>query len=75
MIKVAIFPLLSGMPFLFPWVYEQGLERLRKIFQLQPIEFPTAVKAQNIYLKTPKLERMMSIMHLQTLQSKVLSKQ
>lgn len=40
--KVAIVSPSSGMPFLFPWVYEQGIDRLRKIFQLEPVEFPTA---------------------------------
>ena len=38
--KVAIVSPSSGMPFLYPWVYEQGLERLKDIFQIQPIEFP-----------------------------------
>ena len=29
--KVAIVSPSSGMPFLFPWVYEQGLQQLDKI--------------------------------------------
>lgn len=40
--RVAIISPSSGMPFLFPWVYEQGIERLKNVFQLEPVEFPTA---------------------------------
>jgi hypothetical protein len=43
------------MPFLFPWVYEQGLDRLRKIFQLEPIEFPTARQNPEFLSKNPKV--------------------
>jgi muramoyltetrapeptide carboxypeptidase LdcA involved in peptidoglycan recycling len=34
--KVAIISPSSGMPFLFPWVYKQGLNRIREIFKLIP---------------------------------------
>lgn len=52
--KVAIVSPSSGMPFLFPWVYEQGLDRLKEIFQLQPIEFPTARKSPEYLSQNPK---------------------
>ncbi len=40
--KVAIISPSSGMPFLFPWVYQQGLDQLKEVIQLQPVEFPSA---------------------------------
>ncbi len=40
--KVAIISPSSGLPHLFPWVYEQGLDRIKEVFELDPIEFPTA---------------------------------
>ncbi|WP_154017771.1 hypothetical protein [Candidatus Protochlamydia phocaeensis] len=43
--KVAIVSPSSGMPFLFPWVYKQGLNRIKKIFKLIPVEFPTACQS------------------------------
>jgi len=52
--KVAIISPSSGIPFFFPWVYEQGLDRLRKIFQLEPIEFPTACQSPEYLSKNPK---------------------
>ena len=30
--RVAILSPSSGMPFVFPWVYEQGLNRVRDVF-------------------------------------------
>lgn len=39
--KVAILSPSSGLPGLFPWVQDLGLERLRDIFSLDPIEYPT----------------------------------
>ena len=42
--KVAILSPSSGLPELFPAVFEQGLQRLRTIFQLIPIEYPTTRK-------------------------------
>ena len=41
--RVAIISPSSGMPFLFPWVYEQGIDRLKNIFILEPVEFSTAL--------------------------------
>lgn len=52
--KVAIISPSSGMPYVFPWVYEQGLKRLREIFQLQPVEFPTAKQSPEYLSKNPK---------------------
>ena len=31
----------AGLPGLFPHVYEQGLRRLREVFDLVPVEYPT----------------------------------
>ncbi len=52
--KVAIVSPSSGMPFLFPWVYEQGLDRLKKVFQLEPVEFPTARQSPEYLSRNPK---------------------
>lgn len=40
--KVAILSPSLGLPHIFPWVYEQGLDRIRDVFGLEPIEYPTA---------------------------------
>ena len=42
--KVAILSPSSGLPGLFPAVFEQGLQRLQDIFQLIPVEYPTTRK-------------------------------
>lgn len=52
--KVAIISPSSGMPFLFPWVYEQGLDRLKQVFQLEPIEFPTARQSPEYLSQNPQ---------------------
>lgn len=52
--KVAIVSPSSGIPHLFPWVYEQGLERLRNIFQLEPIEYPTARQSPQYLTEHPE---------------------
>ena len=52
--KVAIISPSSGMPFLFPWVYEQGLKRIRELFQLEPVEFPTALQSPEYLSQNPK---------------------
>lgn len=33
--KVAIVSPSSGMPHIFPWVYEQGLNRIKEVFQYE----------------------------------------
>lgn len=52
--KVAILSPSTGLPFLFPWVYEQGLQRMRDIFQLEPVEFPTARQSPEYLSKNPQ---------------------
>lgn len=52
--KVAIVSPSSGLPSLFPWVYAQGLERMRTLFKLEPIEFPTALQTPEYLSKNPK---------------------
>jgi muramoyltetrapeptide carboxypeptidase LdcA involved in peptidoglycan recycling len=42
--KVAILSPSAGLPEIFPAVYEQGLQRLRDLFQLIPVEYPTTRK-------------------------------
>lgn len=39
--KVAVLSPSNGLPGLFPWVQDLGLERLREIFKLEPVEYPT----------------------------------
>jgi len=53
--KVAIVSPSSGMPFLFPWVYEQGINRIKEIFQLQPVEFPSALQSPERLSQNPKM--------------------
>lgn len=52
--KVAIISPSSGMPFLFPWVYKQGLNRIREIFKLVPVEFPTACQSPEYLSRNPQ---------------------
>ncbi len=52
--KIAVVSPSSGMPFLFPWVYDQGLRRLREIFELEPVEFPTARQSPEFLSQNPK---------------------
>ena len=52
--QVAIISPSSGMPFLFPWVYEQGLKRIKDVFHLEPVEFPTARKSPDYLSQHPK---------------------
>lgn len=52
--KVAIVSPSAGLPFVFPWVYEQGLKRIKEVFQLEPIEFPTARQSPEFLSKNPQ---------------------
>lgn len=52
--KVAILSPSAGLPHLFPWVYEQGLQRIKELFQLVPVEFPTALQSPEFLAKNPK---------------------
>lgn len=53
--KIAIISPSSGLASLFPWVYEQGLKRLKEIFLLDPVEFPTALQSPEFLSKNPKV--------------------
>lgn len=39
--QVAVLSPSAGLPGLFPWVQELGLQRLREVFGLVPLEYPT----------------------------------
>lgn len=52
--KVAIVSPSSGLPFIFPKVYEQGLNRMKEVFKLQPIEYPTARQSPAYLSKNPE---------------------
>ena len=39
--RVAVLSPSAGLPGMFPWVFEQGLDRLQDVFGLVPIEYPT----------------------------------
>lgn len=52
--KVAILSPSAGLPHLFPLVYEQGLKRIKEVFDLDPIEFPTARQTPEFLSKNPK---------------------
>lgn len=49
--KIAIISPSAGLPHVFPWVYEQGLKRIKEVFQLVPIEFPTARQSPSTLLR------------------------
>jgi len=52
--RVAIISPSAGLPSVFPWVYELGLQRLRDLFHLEPVEFPTARKSPDYLAKNPQ---------------------
>lgn len=52
--KLAILSPSAGLPFIFPWVYQQGLARIRDVFNLIPVEFPTACKSPEYLSKHPE---------------------
>ncbi len=52
--RVAIVSPSAGLPHLFPWVYEQGLNRIREVFNLVPVEYPTARQSPEYLTKNPK---------------------
>jgi muramoyltetrapeptide carboxypeptidase LdcA involved in peptidoglycan recycling len=39
--QVAVVSPSAGLPALFPWVQDLGLQRLRDVFRLNPVEYPT----------------------------------
>jgi muramoyltetrapeptide carboxypeptidase LdcA involved in peptidoglycan recycling len=52
--KVAIISPSSGLPHVFPWVYEQGINRIKEVFGLEPVEFATARQSPEYLSKNPK---------------------
>jgi muramoyltetrapeptide carboxypeptidase LdcA involved in peptidoglycan recycling len=52
--KVAVISPCAGLPSIFPWVYELGLKRLREVFYLEPVEFPSAKKSLDYLEKHPQ---------------------
>lgn len=53
--RVAIVSPSTGLPHVFPWVYEQGLKRLKDVFQLEPVEFQTARKSPEYLSSHPEV--------------------
>lgn len=51
--KIAIISPSAGMPFLYPLVYEQGLRRIKEVFSLEPIEYPTARQSPEFLSNNP----------------------
>jgi len=51
--KVAIVSPASGLANQFPHVYERGLDRLRSVFDLEPVEFPTATRSDEWLFEHP----------------------
>lgn len=52
--KVAIVSPSAGLPHIFPWVYEQGLNRIKDVFELDPVELPTTRQSPEYLSKNPK---------------------
>lgn len=52
--RIAVISPSAGLPHVFPWVYEQGLERIKEVFQLEPVEFPSARQSPEYLSKNPK---------------------
>lgn len=52
--KVAIVSPSAGLPYIYPWVYEQGLKRIADVFGLRPVEFPTARQNPDYLSKNPR---------------------
>lgn len=52
--KVAIVTPSFAGPYLFPHVYELGLERLRTVFGLEPVAFPSTCKSPEYLAKNPQ---------------------
>ncbi len=44
--QVAVVSPSAGLPGLFPWVQDLGLQRLREVFGLNPVEYPTTRRMQ-----------------------------
>lgn len=53
--KVAIVSPSAGLPFVFPWVYELGLKRIKDNFLIEPVEFPTARQSPEYLEANPQV--------------------
>ncbi|MFT4186626.1 MAG: LD-carboxypeptidase [Micrococcaceae bacterium] len=42
--QVGIISPSAGLPGIFPWVQDLGLQRMREVFELKPVEYPTTRK-------------------------------
>lgn len=51
---VAIVSPASGLAAAYPHVYESGLERLRSVYGLEPVEFPTAKRTDDYLFDHPE---------------------
>lgn len=51
--KVAIVSPASGLAAIYPHVYDLGIERLQSVFNLEPVEFPTAKKDDDYLTEHP----------------------
>lgn len=52
--RVAILSPSAGLPAVFPHVYELGLKRIRAVFGLDPVEFPSARKSPAYLTANPQ---------------------
>jgi muramoyltetrapeptide carboxypeptidase LdcA involved in peptidoglycan recycling len=52
--KIAVVSPSAGLPYVFPLVYEQGLSRIKEVFELDPIEYSTARQNPEYLAKNPK---------------------
>lgn len=52
--KVAILSPASGRAAAYPHVYERGLDRLQSVYDLEPVEFPTAKKPDEYLFEHPE---------------------
>jgi len=52
--KVAIVSPASGLAAAYPHVYERGLDRLRSVYDLDPVEFPTATESDEYLSEHPE---------------------
>ena len=52
--KAAVVSPASGLAATFPHVYERGLERIRSVFELEPVEFPTAMRDDEFLQNYPE---------------------
>lgn len=52
--RVAIVAPASGLAETYPAPYERGLERLSSVFDLEPVEFPTATKSNEYLYEHPE---------------------